>query len=587
MNLVIRMTCVVLLGSACLAQLPTAPQEVTGTKPNSAYVAQSSNAFAFDLYAKLAADKKGNLFFSPSSIDTALAMTHAGAAGNTADQMAKTLHFTLPPELLDSGFAELLGILNKPPQAEDLGDTSGKPLKRLAYELVVANALWGQKGFAFKPDFTQRLKKSYGAGLNEADFATSDEATKTINDWVADQTKDRIKDLIAKGLLSGNTRLVLTDAIYFKSNWATKFEKDATKDEPFKLSPDKSVDVPMMHQIEHFSYADNDDLQVVELPYNANALSMVIILPRKADGLAGVEKNLTNANIGKWLKELKRTEVDLTMPKFKFSSDFGLADTLKAMGMTDAFDANKADFSGMTDKEKLFISAVIHKAFVAVDEEGTEAAAATAVIMDSGGSFKPEEAKVFKADHPFIFMIRHNSTGAILFMGRMVNPKGDSQPTTQPVDAKEVARLIALLGDENYKVRDDATQKLVAMGEGATPLLKAKLQEKGLELEVTGRIETILRKTDKSVKEGTTVTDEATEITVSIEIGGVIARKAGKVIWKYVPPGSTNSSTASLRLENGHIIMAPHGTVLDLQTGKAIGGDPDKAEILKQLQITQ
>ena len=235
MKPVILTTCMVLFGSACFAQVAVSSDK----NPISALVVNDSNAFAAELYAKLAAEKKGNFFFSPSSIDTALAMTYAGAAGNTADQMAKTLHFTLPPDKLNPAFAELLRSLNP----QDLKKGDGKP----AYELVVANALWGQKGYAFKPDFTQLLQKSYGAGLNDVDFAKSDEATKTINDWVGQQTKDKIKDLIPKGTLDNLTRLVLTNAIYFKSNWAEKFAKAATKDGPFKISADKSVDVPMMH----------------------------------------------------------------------------------------------------------------------------------------------------------------------------------------------------------------------------------------------------------------------------------------------------------------------------------------------------
>jgi serpin B len=297
-------------------------------------------------------------------------------------------------------------------------------MKKPAYQLVVANALWGQKGYAFKPDFTKLLEKSYGAGLNDVDFAQSKEAAKTINDWVAKQTKDKIKDLIPEAAITDLTRLVLTNAVYFKSNWDNKFTKAATKDAPFKLSTDKSLDVPMMHQRSHFGYVENDDLQVLELPYTQNELSMLVVLPRKDNGLADVEKTLTADIIEKWLKDKKHELVDVTMPKFTFSSEFGLAGTLKAMGMTDAFDAGKADFSGMTDKEKLCISAVIHKAFVAVDEDGTEAAAATAVMM-TGSAMRVEQPKTFLADHPFVFIIRHNATGEILFMGRLANPKAD------------------------------------------------------------------------------------------------------------------------------------------------------------------
>ena len=424
MTTIIMAVCVVLFGSVCLADTPMADTPKEGV----AAVANSSNAFATDLYAMLAAGK-GNLFFSPGSIDTALAMTYAGAAGDTAKQMAKTMHLTLAADKLGPAFADLLKQLNNPP---DVG--YGKD-KKPAYQLVVANRLWGQKDYGFKADFLQRAQQSYGAGLNELDFAQTEEARTTINDWVAQQTKDKIKDLIPKGSLQSNTRLVLTNAIYFKSNWMEQFPKRATKDAPFKLSANKSVDVPMMHLQKHFGYMENDDLQLLEMPYARRELSMMILLPKpiiqndsgkippEVDPLAILEKNLTAANIDNWLKGQRTINVDVTLPKFKFSGEFKLADTLRDMGMTDAFDQTKANFSGMTDKEQLYISQVIHKAFVAVDEDGTEAAAATAVMMRPGDVMRPAEPTVFKADHPFVFIIRHNPTGQILFMGRVMNPK--------------------------------------------------------------------------------------------------------------------------------------------------------------------
>jgi serpin B len=331
--------------------------------------------------------------------------------------MEKTLHFTLSTDKLSVGYADLLDSLNS--------RRNNNWFEKPAYELLVANALWGQKGYEFKPAFTQLLQNNYGARLKDVDFAKTEQARKTINDWVAQQTKDKIKDLIPPGAVDNLTRLVLTNAIYFKGKWETKFAKEGTKDGQFKVTAEKSVDVPMMHQLHDFGYTENDDLQMLELPYIQNELSMVIMLPKKIDGLADLEKSLTAASVGKWLKEQRPTPVDVTLPKFTFSSEFMLKDTLKAMGMTDAFDGGKADFTGMTDKEKLFISKVIHKAFVAVDEEGTEAAAATAVVTTPTACPPPEEPKVFKADHPFMFLIRHNSTGEILFMGRVANPKGE------------------------------------------------------------------------------------------------------------------------------------------------------------------
>ena len=386
--------------------------------------AVDTTAFTADLYTQLGT-KKGNLFFSPASIETALAMTYAGAKGSTAEQMTKTLHFTGSPEEVNTSFATLLKILNNPPKVSVLDD-SGKLAEKPAYQLVVANALWGQQGYPFQPAFTTLVQKEYGAGLTAVDFVRqTEQARTTINDWVAKQTKDKIKDLLAKGILTIDTRLVLTNAIYFKSNWAEKFQKADTKDGSFKLSADQSVDVPLMHQRHDLGYMENADLQLLELPYTQRELSMVILLPKQIDGLAGLEKSLTAANLRAWMKGMQRESVEVTLPKFTFSGEFRLTDTLMAMGMTDAFEAGQADFSGMTTADKLFISAVIHKAFVAVDEEGTEAAAATAVVMGATSVMpQPKEPKVFKADHPFIFLIRHNTTGEILFVGRLANPKG-------------------------------------------------------------------------------------------------------------------------------------------------------------------
>ena len=412
---ILLLTClIIMIVSEAFAKTPSAGEK-KGNDDLGAVV-KSGNAFALDLYAQLAAGEKGNLFFSPASIHTALAMTYAGAGGQTADQLAKTLHFTVEREKLHPAFADLIKTLNSPRK-----DYEGKP----AYALVVANALWGQKGYPFKADFTKLLKASYDAGLNEVDFANGEQARKTINDWIAQQTKDKIKDLIPQGVLSEMTRLVLTNAIYFKSNWAEKFEKRATKDGPFRLSAEKTATVPMMHQKHRFGYAETEAFQTLELPYMSHDLSMVVFLPRKADGLADFEKTLTADNLPKCLEQIKYMDVQVTMPKFKFTAQFRLAEKLRAMGIVDAFVANAADFSGMATIEKLFISEVIHKAFVAVDEEGTEAAAATAVMMVGTGMQVPTEPKVFTADHPFIFLIQHKASGSILFIGRVTEPKAE------------------------------------------------------------------------------------------------------------------------------------------------------------------
>ena len=298
-------------------------------------------------------------------------MTYAGAAGKTAEQMAGTLHFDLPADRLHAAFGSLTKELNNPPKAGD------KP----AYQLVVSNALWLQKGFPFQKEFTGLVAANYGAGLNEVSYAEPEPARKTINAWVEKATNDKIKDLIPQGVLTEQTRLVLTNAVYFKSDWADTFSEHATKPGPFHLAGGKTVETPLMTQWTHVGYMETDEFQLADLPYKSDVLSMTVLLPRKADGLPELEKKLTAKALDEWLGKSKTADVDLTLPRFKFTSEFGLKEPLADLGMAEAFDPGKADFSGMTTAEKLFISAVLHKAFVAVDEKGTEAAAATAVVM--------------------------------------------------------------------------------------------------------------------------------------------------------------------------------------------------------------
>ncbi|MBI4864690.1 MAG: serpin family protein [Candidatus Riflebacteria bacterium] len=377
---------------------------------------KGNSAFALELYTRLAKGEKGNFFFSPASIHTALAMAYAGARGATADEMSRVLHFGLDQKDLHPTFASLINTLNSPPLGFDQ-----KPV----YQLCVANALWGQKGFPFEAAFVDLVKKSYGAGLHDTDFVKPEEARKTINDWVAEQTRDKIQDLIPAGLLQASMRLVLTNAVYFKAAWAETFDKSATQDRPFTTGAGQKVQIPMMRQERHFNYSETDDVQILELPYIRNALAMSIFLPKTKDGLGQFEAKLASQPLSDWLGKLGNVKVDVSLPRFKFTSSFGLGDTLQAMGIKAAFSSDLADFSGMTTAEKLFIAAVVHKAFVAVDEEGTEAAAATAVAMDGGAMPRPEEPKVFLADHPFIFLIRHLETGEVLFVGRVVNPKAE------------------------------------------------------------------------------------------------------------------------------------------------------------------
>ena len=374
-------------------------------------VSEGNNAFVFDIYAKLK-DNNGNLFLSPFSISTALAMTYAGARGDTATQMAEVLHFALDQEHLHPAFFNLMQGLKAEPQ-------------KSGFELSIANALWGQAGYEFHQEFIDITQRYYEAGFKEVDFKTNaEEARGIINKWVEDETKNKIKDLIRPGILTEYTRLVLTNAIYFKGKWALQFKKDETKPEEFELLTGEKIKVPMMNQTEEFNYTENETLQVLEMPYQGDRLSMVIFLPKEKKGISQLEDALNLENIKTWLATLRKQEVIVTMPKFKMTAEFELGATLQSLGMTDAFDKQKADFSGiapLTLKEGwLYIDKVVHKAFVDVNEEGTEAAAATAVVMTEKAG---EPLLIFCADHPFIFIIRDRRSGSILFIGRVMDPR--------------------------------------------------------------------------------------------------------------------------------------------------------------------
>ncbi len=373
-------------------------------------VIEGNNAFALDLYAQLRKGEEGNLFFSPYSISAALAMTYAGARGDTEAQMAKVLHFKLEQLLLHAAFRALNDRV--------LG---GK--KERAYQLHVANALWGQKGHRFLDFYLELVRANYGAGLRQVDFMrATEEARQRINAWVEEQTQDKIKELIKRGILDRLTTLVLTNAIYFKGNWASRFDVKQTRDEPFTLLDGKKVNVPMMHQAAKFKYVGDKSVQTLELPYVDDELSMIVLLPRKGDGLPALERSLTKNNLAKWLSGLREQEVEVALPRFKSTWACELQNELKSMGMTDAFSLPAADFSGMTGEQDLLIDKVIHKAFVDVNEEGTEAAAATAVVAKLKSV--PVTPAVFRADHPFMFLIRDNRSGSILFLGRLMSPKG-------------------------------------------------------------------------------------------------------------------------------------------------------------------
>jgi serpin B len=376
-----------------------------------ALLIEGNSAFAFDLYQAIR-EQEGNLFYSPHSISVALAMTYAGARGQTAEQMAATLQFLLEQERLHPAFNWLDAELASRGEGAEGKDEEG-------FRLNIVNTIWGQKDYGFLSAFLDVLAENYGAGLRILDFMNETEKSRlTINGWVSDQTEERIENLIPQGVLTSGTRLVLTNAIYFNAAWAYPFDEDVTVNGPFYLLDGGQVIVPMMKQTQSFGYADGEGYQAVELLYDGDELSMVILLP-EAGQFQRFEEGLQAQQVSDIIDGLQGAQVTLTMPKFEFDSEFSLTDTLAGMGMPIAFSGG-ADFSGMTGSPDLFISEVIHKAFVSLDEAGTEAAAATAVAMEeSEPSGEPVEVMV---DRPFIFLIRDIETGAILFVGRVMNP---------------------------------------------------------------------------------------------------------------------------------------------------------------------
>jgi serpin B len=381
-----------------------------------ALLVEGNSAFAFKLYQALK-EEEGNLFYSPYSISLALAMTYAGARGETAQQMADTLQFLLEPANLHPAFNWLDMELASRGEGAQGKDGEG-------FRLNIVNDIWGQKDYEFLPAFLDVLAENYGAGLRVLDFINETEQSRVaINKWVSKQTEGRIEDLIPPGAIDALTRLVLTNAIYFNAAWEHPFDKKVTTNGPFYLLDGGQVTVPMMKQTESFGYSVGEGYQAVELTYDGGELSMVILLPASGN-FGDFEEGLQAQQVSDIISGLQLTEVALTMPKFEFQSEFSLKDTLSAMGMGDAFSPDEADFSGMTGNHELFISDVIHKAFVAVDEAGTEAAAATAVIV--GTTSAPGEPTVeVTLDRPFIFLIRDIETGAILFVGRVLNPMPD------------------------------------------------------------------------------------------------------------------------------------------------------------------
>ena len=376
-------------------------------KVDSVVLSESNTGFTLDLYNQLRR-KEGNLFFSPYSISVALAMTFAGARGETESQMARTLHFDLDQENLHVAFSALQ---EKLAEAETAGGV----------QLKIANSLWPHVGYPFLKSYLDLVLKHYGVSITPVDYKNDTEgARQIINAWVEEETEKKIRELIPKDILDSLTRLVLTNAIYFKGDWDVQFNANDTKQENF-WSPQEQFAIPMMTRKGKYRYKESSDLQILELPYVGSKLSMLVLLPRKKDGLPKLEIQLTPDFLSKATTDMWKGDILVHLPKFKVESSFTLNDPLISLGMSDAFKEDKANFAGMDGNENwLYIKYALHKAFIDVNEEGTEAAAATAVIIQER-NIEPPPA-VFRADHPFLFLIRENQTGSILFLGRMTKP---------------------------------------------------------------------------------------------------------------------------------------------------------------------
>ena len=376
-------------------------------------VQEANSEFAVDAYRQLVKENRNdNVFLSPYSISIALAMTLEGARGRTAEQMRDTLGLSgeWSDQGIHSAFGELSSRLRRPNDH---------------YRLDIANALWAEQSFECRSSFLTQLKHHYGAGLSPLDFIGQPESSRQeINSWVEQQTNGKIKDLLPSGSIDQLTRLVLTNAIYFKGSWSQPFQESLTEEASFRTLDGRDVATPMMRIPEHWlPYGEVADmgLKIAELPYAGDQLSMLILLPQAKNGLAQLEKQLTPSSLTAWTSKLRPMAVNLELPRFKIETKFQLKSTLSALGMPLAFSRN-ADFTGMTEgpeARRLYLSDVFHKAYVQVNEEGTEAAAATGAVIKIRSL---PIVRDFRCDHPFLFLIRDRGTGSLLFVGRLTDP---------------------------------------------------------------------------------------------------------------------------------------------------------------------
>ncbi|PIU62158.1 proteinase IV [archaeon CG07_land_8_20_14_0_80_38_8] len=373
-------------------------------------VASANNLFALEMYSNISASESGNIFFSPYSISTAMSMVYEGAVGETAEQIGLIFHFPVNDSVRHSSVAAVYNALN---------NGSG-------YTLSTANALWVQEDYPFLENYLGIVSDYYAGEARNLDFVNDSEGSRNvINSWVAQKTNNKIVDILAPGSLNEDTRLVLTNAIYFKGKWAKQFELADTEYEFFYLDSGESVTAPLMRITSDsvkFNYAETDDLQILEMPYEGDDISMIILLP-KDNNLSNVENLLTSDNLNVWRNNLSSEKVHVYLPRFTFETKYSLKSVLSGMGMPLAFTPFMADLSGMDGTQDLYIDFVIHQAFVDVNEEGTEAAAATAIgIGATSAEIDYDKIYIFRADHPFIFIIQDKTTGNILFLGRMMNP---------------------------------------------------------------------------------------------------------------------------------------------------------------------
>ncbi len=369
-------------------------------------LSNAMNGFSFDAYKELGMDSDENVFFSPYSIFVALAMTYEGARGDTAVQMKNVLGFEQNDEVSLCSFGRIYNLLNI--DAE--------------YTLNTANALWTKRDYPFLEEYLRFIDNYYMGKATDVDFTNPGKAAEIINSWVEENTGGKIKDMLSSTDISPGTVLILSNAIYFKGLWSTRFDVEDTVDRDFERTPAEIVSVPTMvlrDSEESFNYGETDDVQILELPYKGDAVSMIVILP-KGNNISSVEQMLNDENLETWMDLMYPRDVDIYLPKFTYKTEYNLEEMLIAMGLDIAFSPG-ADFSGMNGNGGLFIEKVLHKAFVEVNEEGTEAAAATTVHMIE--SAIPEQPEVFDANHPFLYLIQHKETGTILFMGKVVDPR--------------------------------------------------------------------------------------------------------------------------------------------------------------------